>query len=333
MVNFRYHIVSLVAVFLALAIGVVMGSTVIDRVTVETLEAQQDRLDTNLTNARAANRKVSGDLDDLRQVSSQMAREAGDRLVAGSLLDVPVLLLGIRGNEPSGRKELIEGLAQANARVVATLWLTERFQLHDPDEQKSLGELLGVDEKSPTRLRRVGLERLGAALRSLALGEVTPDAGLPTALTDADFLELDAEGGGEAPAIGPGTRIVLAVAPGNQGGSSPDDEVTAADKAVGETVATLTRALVGGEQAPIDLVVAEAAVTDQPERARLIESLRDDKSPAGRFSTVDNLDEPIGRTACLLALRDLGVDAVGHYGSGPGASRLIPPLPPPAPGD
>ncbi len=333
MVNFRYHIVSLVAVFLALAIGVVMGSTVIDRVTVETLEAQQDRLDTNLTNARAANRKVSGDLDDLRQASSQMAREAGDRLVAGSLLDVPVLLLGIRGNEPSGRKELIEGLAQANARVVATLWLTERFQLHDPDEQKSLGELLGVDEKSPTRLRRVGLERLGAALRSLALGEVTPDAGLPTALTDADFLELDAEGGGEAPAIGPGTRIVLAVAPGNQGGSSPDDEVTAADKAVGETVATLTRALVGGEQAPIDLVVAEAAVTDQPERARLIESLRDDKSPAGRFSTVDNLDEPIGRTACLLALRDLGVDAVGHYGSGPGASRLIPPLPPPAPGD
>lgn len=332
MVNFRYHIVSLVAVFLALAIGVVMGSTVIDRVTVETLEAQQDRLHTNLTNARAANRKVSGDLDNLRQASSQMAREAGDRLVPGSLLDVPVLLLGIRGNEPSGRKELIEGLAQANARAEATLWLTDRFQLHDLDDQKSLGELLGIEEKSATRLRRVGLERLGAALRSLALGEVTPDAGLPAALTDADFLELDVQGGGEALDIKPGTRIVLAVAPGDRGGSSPDNEVTAADKAVGETLTTLTRALVGGEQAPIDLVVAEAAVTDQPERARLIESLRDDKFLAGRFSTVDNLDEPIGRTACLLALRDLGVDGVGHYGSGPGASRLIPALPPAAPG-
>ena len=37
MVNLRYHVVSLVAVFLALGIGIVMGATVIDRVTVDAL--------------------------------------------------------------------------------------------------------------------------------------------------------------------------------------------------------------------------------------------------------------------------------------------------------
>ena len=31
MINFRFHVVSIVAVFLALALGVVMGSTVVDR--------------------------------------------------------------------------------------------------------------------------------------------------------------------------------------------------------------------------------------------------------------------------------------------------------------
>ena len=40
MLNFRFHVVSLVAVFLALAIGIIMGSTVIDRALVDTLEEQ-----------------------------------------------------------------------------------------------------------------------------------------------------------------------------------------------------------------------------------------------------------------------------------------------------
>ena len=38
MINFRFHLVSLIAVFLALALGVVMGSTVIDRAVVNGLE-------------------------------------------------------------------------------------------------------------------------------------------------------------------------------------------------------------------------------------------------------------------------------------------------------
>ena len=42
MINFRFHIASLVAVFLALALGVVMGSTVVDRAIVESLRTQID---------------------------------------------------------------------------------------------------------------------------------------------------------------------------------------------------------------------------------------------------------------------------------------------------
>ena len=44
MINLRYHIVSLTAVFLALAIGVLLGGTYLDKYTV-------DQLDQSITNA------------------------------------------------------------------------------------------------------------------------------------------------------------------------------------------------------------------------------------------------------------------------------------------
>ncbi|MBV9664035.1 MAG: copper transporter, partial [Actinobacteria bacterium] len=40
MINFRYHLVSLTAVFLALAIGIAMGATVVDQATVKLLRSQ-----------------------------------------------------------------------------------------------------------------------------------------------------------------------------------------------------------------------------------------------------------------------------------------------------
>ncbi len=54
MINFRFHLVSLVAVFLALAIGIVMGYGVLGQPTVDTL---QDRIDVVEANAEAAARR------------------------------------------------------------------------------------------------------------------------------------------------------------------------------------------------------------------------------------------------------------------------------------
>ena len=43
-------------------------------------------------------------------------------------------------------------------------------------------------------------------------------------------------------------------------------------------------------------------------------------------STVDNLESPMGQAAVVLALEELGSARVGHFGVGPGAQRLLPPL-------
>ena len=45
MINFRFHVVSLIAIFLALALGVVIGAGVIDRGVVDTLNSRLDRVE------------------------------------------------------------------------------------------------------------------------------------------------------------------------------------------------------------------------------------------------------------------------------------------------
>ena len=51
MINFRFHLASLIAVFLALAIGIVMGSTVVKEATVKGLRAEIHRVERS-SNAR-----------------------------------------------------------------------------------------------------------------------------------------------------------------------------------------------------------------------------------------------------------------------------------------
>ena len=53
MINFRFHVVSLIAIFLALALGVVIGAGVIDRGVVDALD---NRLDTRRVRSPSASR-------------------------------------------------------------------------------------------------------------------------------------------------------------------------------------------------------------------------------------------------------------------------------------
>ena len=59
MINFRFHLVSLIAVFLALAVGVVMGAGVIDRAIVDTLNTRIDRVEAKSDRIQSKNNKLS----------------------------------------------------------------------------------------------------------------------------------------------------------------------------------------------------------------------------------------------------------------------------------
>jgi hypothetical protein len=70
-----------------------------------------------------------------------------------------------------------------------------------------------------------------------------------------------------------------------------------------------------------------AEVTDGPDRAEVLQPLRDSEL-AKTVSTVDDLDQPQGPVTVTLAMSDLFLisPTVGHYGYGPNTQ----PLPDPA---
>ena len=96
-INLRYHIVSITAVFLALGIGITLGSTFIGR---ETL----DRIDQNVKSARAERDRVRAENADLRKQLGALQKHGESldsqgikRLFADDLKDVPTLVIAAPG--------------------------------------------------------------------------------------------------------------------------------------------------------------------------------------------------------------------------------------------
>lgn len=357
MLNFRFHIVSLVAVFMALAIGIIMGSTVIDRALVDTLEDQQQSLRQDLNSIADENAALRSELNDMRESSDRLASEGGGRLLAGTLTETPVLVIAVRGVDSSVLDELGELLGIAGANDQGVLWLTDRFALADEASSADLAQVLGRPRSTPPLdLQQVAFDRIAGAVRvavapqedtstdaegepssdeeadktnapvgpTTTAADGTDDAGVLddlVALRETGFIEYDAPGGGPddvADLAAPGTRVVLVSGVG-------------ADVADEELAAPLARALVSqgdpGEPS-VPLLAAEASpsaddVEGVNDPVPFVGLLRQG-DVADRLSTVDNLDSFAGRLAAVVALQDLGEGRRGHYGVGPGAQRLVP---------
>ena len=114
MINLRYHIVSITAVFLALGIGITMGSTFLGKATL-------DRIDNNVKDARERVREVNEENSELRrQVNLSRSRSADlteaalGRMFTDRLTDVPVVLVAAEGVDRDAhteRPQLVHGQA------------------------------------------------------------------------------------------------------------------------------------------------------------------------------------------------------------------------------
>jgi hypothetical protein len=342
MVNLRYHIVSLVAVFLALAIGVVMGSTVIDSATIDVLRTQQDQLRQEILDVREERSELQAALAELEAQQRTLAEEGGESLLSGRLAGVPVVMVGLRGSEVEGDAELRSLLASSGAELLGTVWLTDRFGLEDDSQRRDLRTAMGAGEGVPPAvLRRAALRLVTDGLRpqagppageagapgeaGAAPGEPGPtDAGpapspLLQQLLETGFVDLEQADGVATDDVGilrPGARVVLLGA-GGAGWQETTAELLLQALAAAPTVPTVVV-----EGAP-DGAGGDDDDEDVSERG-MVALVRDSELLAGRLSTVDNISSFPGRLAAVLTVDDLGRDRVGHYGTGAGAQRLLP---------
>ncbi len=313
MVNFRFHLISIIAVFLALGLGILMGSTVIDEAIVDRLDREIESVRTESDELRTENAQLRDDLD---RVDTYVADSAA-MAVEDRLDNVPVVILAERavgGEMVDATAALIRA---AGADAPAVIWLEDRWML---DDQNSIETLRGTLDTA-TSAASVRDRALDALARRIAEPPAAPEASdageepvpdLLTRLSDAGFIDVQ------------GDDVDLATFPA---GPSRAIVVTGTDSLFSESDLTvaLTQALV---EADVSSVVGEVFVAgqsdDAPERGDAIAPVREDDTLNATVSTVDDLDLVAGRVASVLALEDLATGTVGHYGYGRGADQIIP---------
>lgn len=160
MINFRFHLVSLIAVFLALALGVVVGSTVIDRAIVDGLEAQIDRVERNAESARRENNALRSELQDFERFADQAAALA----IEDRLVDVPVTVVAIRGIDDGAAHAVVDALRMAGADAPAILWFEPAWALATEEQRQQVRELLGAPSLAASTARTAVIRRLADRL-------------------------------------------------------------------------------------------------------------------------------------------------------------------------
>ncbi len=307
MISFRFHVVSITAVFLAIAIGVVVGTTYVDRAVVDSLENRVDRVSRNLDERKAENDRLEAELDQTRAYAGVSA----DFAVTDRLTGVPVLLLAARGIDEDVATETLALARRAGAVVPGITWLEERWSLESDEDRAALATATGIDDQgSAGAVRGAALNALTAALGATADPAVA--RGVLTALVDAGFLSVDAQDDG-APRLdglaGASPRVLLLT------GTEASDRVTPA------AAQMVDRASAAG----LPTVAAEAYVqrSDGPARGQgFARTMEDDVRD--RIVLVDDAELPQGRVAAILALVEVAAGRVGHFGYGADADGIIP---------
>jgi hypothetical protein len=333
MINFRFHIVSLTAVLLALGIGLVLGTTFLDDATIDTLENQLDDLEADLDRTEARNAELESRLESFEDEAAGLEEQLGERLFAGQLQDDPVLVVSTRGVDDAWVDRVMSALAQANADVVGVWWLTDRLVLDDASEVTDLSTALELSTDDVDRLRRSLTGQLadvlfGAADAADAGGAAAGATGqvalaepaVVARLREGGFVEYDLPEGAEGEVVRlPASSLRIVVVDG------PDGSVPWADVLL-PMLSNLS------SDGPVPVVATDPTpVPPADDRddawSPLVAAIRGDETLKQRVTTVDDLDRVSGRVATVLATVDAvpGAPTVGHYGSGDGADRLLPP--------
>jgi hypothetical protein len=316
-ISLRYHIVSLVAVFLALALGIVVGSTVLREGTVSVLRATGEQVRQSNESYRQENLALKQ--EQARQ--QEFATTVLPDLVRGRLRDRHVVLLDTDKVDGGVREQVTQVLGTAGAEVDGRVTFNAgRLALATQEDTQALGRLLpGANASDPGALRAELIRRVAERLGSSdPLPTEDPDRrnDLLTSLDDGGFLAdlklAPSVAGGSVPFPAPGSVVVVL---------GPTDGAALPPEAFLIPLANEVSLRVDG---PVAGVEALAAGTT-PGTTSWIMKMREASEVSRRVSGIDDVDTAYGQLALVGALeRGLLKLAAGQYGFKSGNSGLLP---------
>ena len=310
MISFRYHIVTLVSVFLALAVGIALGggplkgevdNTLVDQVKAD--RQTKSQLQADITGLRSAN-----------TFNDEFAHTAapglvGDRL-NGRVVDLVVL--------PTAKQSDVKGLRSMVGVAGGTVGGTLRVgnQLVDASNKQLVDELGNQLEGRATDVTIPAdaspYERIGALI-ARAIGtdynagkEVDgPATSILAGLSTTSLMSS------EDKLTRRGSLVLFVTGPGQ--GSSEEQQ----------GAATIVDTLVQAVDSATDGVVLAGPVASARADGQ-VKAVRDDVTAAREVSTVDSLGRTAGQLVAVMALAGQAAGETGHYGAVDAADGAMP---------
>ena len=325
MIDFRYHLVSIVAVFLALAIGIVLGSTALQGDTLDVLRSENNSLTNQLNAARA---QVGSD-SQLVGASDTFLQTAEPKLLSGLLTGEKILLV----TEPGAPSGIIGGAEKAagyaGATVTGTVALQPKLNDLSGTTKSSLaainqqlaatdGTVLDAATDQATVYQQEAAQLIGTAVLNLADGQL----GLTVAQAQT-LLSAYAKAGFLTTSGAPWNRATLAVIVAPE--SAPSD---GANDPANKVLLALAAQFAEASAA----TVVAGPVTSSASSSSAISVLRG-SGVSGQVSTVDNADTALGQISTIWALADQRAGGKPNSYGISGASAVSPSVPSPVPSD
>ncbi|NUO34418.1 MAG: copper transporter [Dermatophilaceae bacterium] len=310
MIDFRYHLVSIISVFLALAVGIVLGAGPL-----------QAKLGDQLSDQVAALRTEKQGLNDklttsekLVDASDEFATAVQPRVVAGRLSSHRAVIVVMPSADGTMVKNLEEVVRQSGASLTGTVSIgPDWFDAGRASERDQAGRAgaaaLGLDSTATGDGLLTGV--LSALLVSKApAGTSAARTAALKALVDADLLDSSVP---DLP-----TADVAIVVSGDFAG---DDAVVSARS---DAIRSLVESFAGSSRATVVAGGSTVAAAGQPVTSNAVQAVREKSETANVVSTVDHARSGDGPATVVLAVEDVLDERIGHFGVDAGATATVP---------
>jgi len=312
-IDFRYHVVSIVGVFLALALGLFIGSTSLRGPVGSIITNQTEQVVGKNKQLRAEIGALQNDVRDEQNFETS----AEPYIVGNALAGQSVVVVSAPGVDGGARSDIVKSLTSAGATVTGDVRLQDA--LLDPEQRTFLDTLSArLNVPGHTVSSGTGPQRAMTLLADV-LG-IRPQSDPVPAAAAARVLSGFADGNLLTVNGGPahGAALAVLIAPPPPAATADPKLVQAQDALLLDLARALDRSAVGA------VIAGPVAAAD----SGLLQAARSDKALTADVSTVDGVDAPRGVIATVLALAEQAKGGVGSYGARNGATA---PLPTPSP--
>lgn len=299
MIDFRYHLVSIVAVFLALAIGIVLGTSMGPAVTKSVKSHSLEDLRSDNETLRAEQREAQRQSDNSNQVIGSLSPQ----MVAKQLTGQRIVLVEAPGANEDARDRVADLVRKAGGTITGVVVVQNKFL--DPSQDNVIDGL--VDQLRPSSLelpKGTPRDRAAAEIADAVVTDKTSRAGQEETSSDT-ILSGYRDAGYLTTSGNPAARATLSMV------LSPQAAYTGPNSESSNTaLVSLAKALDAGGRGAV--VGGSTASTTT---GGMLAALAEDSAAVAKVSTVNNIDYTSGQVVSVYALAAEDKGRTGQYGT------------------